>query len=478
MLGKQIQLASSAHNGGRLGAAPWRPALHRAWATARRLLWPNARHSLGIWLVPLMLALGWYGGRDRYPDGVTLWPKTSAAIGFVAVLTSPLIAGSASWVAAQTERRRVRMVQTLPAGSQLAHHAAAWTGFVAWLVLAYAINAGRLGMDATVHATWGYLDPAPVLIGLAVMLAVAATGYGIGLLFPFAITAPAAAVVVFAWQFGLLAYDQESPVRYLSPFAFLNPEQPGVLATYWPAVTIPLLCWLLGVGLTIGGTIWAVHCRTWLSGCVALSGAFLCVTGAVSLLNLPSSFDAIPRRPWSFQPLCATGEPVVCVHPAYQAVLDQTAEIAQRVFAPVAGLPGIPNRIEQFPNPVTGAEATAVIYLPIYHASNGLDILARDYALAIIEARQTSDTYPGLSAAQAVIGRWLVKQAGFDPSAGGFLFMPRTGFDSYAAFQTLDAKIESAVQRFDQLPQAAQRAWFEAHLDALRRGELGMADLP
>lgn len=442
-----------------------------------RLVWLNFRRGVGLALLPLLAVLSWYAGRERYEDGVTLWVYASAATGFAAVLVGPVAGGAAAWVAYQAKRRRITPLLATGPNVELRHHAAALAAILAWVVLAYLLNGAYQAAVAMSGATWGGPDPAPVALGLALVAASTVVGYAAGLCVPLAVTAPIVAVALFAWLFGLVAGFADSSSRYLSPFVFLSPEEPGVLVRYWPAIFGPVLGWLSGVAaLAVAASLLRFGQRG--AGFAALAaGLLLTTTSGGTLLAEPAYFNDIPRQRVAYQPLCHLGLVEVCVHPAYEAVLPETAEVADAVFGPVVGLAGIPTRIEQFA-PSTEAETGAQgSRLPIYNATNGHAVLAQDYALAAVEGRGLSETYPGLSVAQSVVGRWLLRQAGFDAASADWVFMPRSGHDSIETYDALNDAIDAEVDRFAQLPAGERRAWFTANLAALRQGDLELPGL-
>lgn len=105
--------------------------------------------------------------------------------------------------------------------------------------------------------------------------------------------------------------------------------------------------------------------------------------------------------------------------------------------------------------------------------------MAQTAARNVVEGQRLVDPNDrGLSEGQCVIGRWLVRHVGLDPGAGGVAFMPQDGYETFLEYQELNTKLDAAVDRFESLEWAQQRAWLEANFTKLRAGELELTGVP
>jgi hypothetical protein len=437
----------------------------------------NVRKSIVVWFVPALVLVAWYAGRERYELGVTLWPVRSTAIGFSAIMLGPIVAGLAAWLAAQPKRQQFRdLVASLPT-ADLLHNFSVLVAVLFWVIVAYLLNAVLQAGWAFVHADWGHLDIAPVLLGLCLLVACVCFGYTVGAWLPFVGTPLAVAFVVLLWFFGTLGFVRDSSWRYLSPATYLNPDEVGVLARYWPEIGPGVATWSLGLaGLGVGFLLLRAGSLQAALSFIALMFAVSSM-GASMLVRLPADFEAVERERITYTPVCEDGETIdVCVHPAFLDILDETVAVADAVFEPVVGLPGVPTRIDQFPSE---AEMPREPPLPIYLAANGRETLAAEYALAIVGGRPFTPSYSGVTEAQAVIGRWLLTRAGaLNPETEG-AFTPWTAGDgSLEAFQQQNERINQAVDRFNRLTPKQQRSWLESNWSELQSGGLSLNAFP
>jgi hypothetical protein len=443
----------------------------------RQLIKLNMRKSIVVWFVPALVLIAWYAGRERYELGVTLWTVRSTAIGFSAVMLGPVVAGLAAWFAVQPKRQGFRdLIVSLPM-SDLLHNVSVLVSVLFWVIVAYLLNAVLQAGWAFVHADWGHLDIAPVLLGLCLIVACVCFGYAVGAWFPLVGTPLVVTFVVLLWFFGTLGFVRDSSWQYLSPTIYLNPDEVGVLARYWPEIGPPFTIWSLGLaGLCVGFLLLRAGSRPSALSFIALMIAVSSV-GASMLVRLPADFEAVEREQIAYTPVCERGETIdVCVHPAFVDILDATVAVADAVFEPVVGLPGVPTRINQFPSEAGMAKEPL---LPIYIEANGRETLAVEYALAIVEGRPFTASYAGPTEAQAVIGRWLIARAGaLNPATEG-AFMPwMAGDGSLEAFQQLNERINQAVERFNRLTPGQQRSWLESNWSELRSGVLSLDAFP
>ena len=447
---------------------------HPTW----RLWWLNTKHSVGLWLWPLCLGLAWFAAHNQRPIGAILWLESGDSTGRTAMLIGPLAGGAAAWVAAQDQRRRITPVlEIVPGQARYRHHLVQLASLAPWFWLAYLAFGLYLGVIAWHEATWfrAGLIPiflAPIWLGFLTILVCLLLGYWAGTVISTTATAPLVALLLFIWLLGLPVFLHASALRYLSPFPFLDFGQ-GTLVRHWTTIAWPLIGWLGGLSTLLIATLAVRYHRRGATFAVIIA-ALIVLASVARLALLPDQIRQLPQDWITYEPVCTERSIEVCIHPAFQALLPETARIADTIFAPVVGLPGVPTRIEQYAHWHYPSLPEGTGDLPIYYQSNGPDILASQYALYLVR-----DPQHDLSPAQCAIGRWLVAQAGLVPEPGWFMPSGRTlPMGDPDAWQRLDNQIEAASKRFAQLPAPEQHTWLAQHWVELRADSLSLEALP
>jgi hypothetical protein len=323
------------------------------------------------------------------------------------------------------------------------------------------------------------------LVGLLALVTSGALGYTAGYFLPSRFTPPLVAIVLFVTV--EIVYNNHTW------YSFLTPPAHGQI-TVWgiaPDLSGPQALFLLGVTAVALGSLGLIGRRPLAPGTVLLAGVLLTSTGVVLIQrNVPrDSFSqpmALSEFPLShITPVCSHGSVSVCVHPAFRAQLPRLTGTINRIAAPVAGLPGAPDRF-------LDDNIAAVVNGPIlgYPSSPAQEAQLRKDGIAVFNtppqgtvildpADSPSQIAVSLTfsyavkapptAAQEAIALWLLRRAGFEPD----LSTPNDVFD-----QSSYAGADAAAHRFGALPAATQRAWLRAHYSALLNGALGLSDLP
>ncbi len=463
----------------------------------------EARRSVGLWtFIPLILIAGWLA-KVFLPVRVWLWPDTSQAIRATIVILGPLAAGIAAWMAGRDRRRKIGdLLATMPCPAP-ARNLATWTGTALWIAGAY-VTAGivLLGLTAW-NATGG--SPLPFLpiiaVGILAIITHTALGYLAGHYLPSRFVAPLVAVLLFVAQ-AAPAYSSSS-IKHLSPIMdFVDGD---VFYGLRHDLSIPKAAWLLGLTGTALALV-ALRGRWTRPVWSALTLAITLATVGAGMLLTTQPAESANRSVIPYEPVCLDGTITVCVHPAYQKMLPETADVINRLAQPLAGLPGVPMRAEQRSSvdALLGKadlpQGTIVFELENpAKIESGYETLSHDVARDLVaDPRSPSmvSSYArlaqiiaagpdnsgvlaipplsGMNSSQKVIADWLLIQIWGDVCEEVY----EGGFRCWGWGNPNNPDTKAEWERLTALDPAARRAWFEEHYAALRAGELTLADLP
>jgi hypothetical protein len=471
-----------------------------------RLFAIETRRSIGLWAFPVLAGLAWLAWYIRGLDAmepVTLWPGTSVGIGFAVALVGPAAGGLAAWVAGRDRRRGMDdLLATTPrpaTARELSLLAA--TGF--WVMLAYGATGACLALLVAREATWGGPVAEPILIGGLGISASTAIGYAIGSFAGGALSSRLLAALVPVGLFfaqmlpTLLQGDIQAvgprtetetyPYENLSPFALVQEIGGSVFWSPRSEIAWWAVVWLLGLS-GLAAAIVALR-RTRRPGAwVTLVASVVAVAvGWSQLVPAPVWAVPAPTRAIAYEPVCTQRSIPVCVHPAYEAVLDETADLVDPIVRPLVGVPGFPTRVVQLPPALDGIAANAwapwapdsmtADTLPISLDCADFPRQTRASGVAVAAVRRPSPDAFGLTPAQGAIALWLLRQAGWEEETTITVASCVPLGNRISTFG-LDESTLQAADRFAALSPEAQRAWLKANLAALRAGELDLEDLP
>lgn len=437
-----------------------------------RLLRIEARRNPGLWLVPLVTASTVAATISILPKGIWLWLQTSVSIRETAILVGPLVAGLSTWAAGRNRRRGIEELLAATPRPAASRDFVAWGGAAVWHGLAYALAAGLVLLFAYVGGAWGSPVLWPVLLGLLAVLTLSAIGYAVGYYIRNRLATPLVAVATYL-VLGFTADSagnlMENPrITYLSPIAGLAGS---VFYGVQPNVFFEQSLWLLGLAgaaLAAVALKWRRSVGAW---CALLAAMAVAALGS-SMLLLQTPLGPVQGQMEearaSYEPVCAEGGRLpVCVHPAYEKMLPETAAVVRDVAAPLVGVPGGPTSAEQDPEH-RGFSPDGPLPFFLYDSNSGGQALAE--ALAVELTRSPSPASPGepeaiLNDAQAAFAAWLLEQADVDPD-----------FAIYVS--SSPEAVRSTAERFAALDPARREKWILDHYAGLRAGELTLEDFP
>jgi hypothetical protein len=439
-----------------------------------RTLRLEARHSLGLWLAPVVAVAVWYlAVTDGLRVGASLWPYVAVSLRQPLVLVGPFAAGLAAWAATRERRRGVEELLATTPRPAFARDLANWGALTAPLGAAYLAGASFLILRTYLNGAWGSPILWPLWVAVFALVAHSAVGYAIGHYAPSRFTAPLVAIVIYGLQ-GFTGYSLGSSARYLSPLA---DSDYSVFFGVLPNIFLPQSLWLLGLaGVALAAVALGRGRGSLASWGMLLPSLGAAAVGAALLLGTAPGVTPAQRQEARvpFDPVCKQGRITVCVHPAYRGMLPGTAAAVNEVSEPLAGLPGLPGRAEQrdYPSDLV-PKGTLPVYLPTPSADGAEQGVAKNelvsgVALALVQDAGSARYRQGEGTpddAQAAVAYWLVRRTGNDPQILGF----------YS--QNPDA-VFAAGKRFAKLPPEERRRWLRENLADLRAGRLTLKDLP
>ncbi len=472
--------------------------------TSARLLTIELRRSTALLSIPILLALAWLGWlitRQGAINSVPIWPIASVNIGLTIVFLGPAAGGLAAWAAGRELRSGLGdLLQTTPR-PPAARQISLLSATAIWTLLAYVLAGVYVGVSTALDATWGGPVAAPILIGALTVAVHTVIGYAAG---SFAITTiqsrlttALVPVVLFLSELAPILFRgadvqvgqngrmSHFPYENLSPVELIEGLGGSIFWEPRTDIAWSALLWLGGLGAVSLGLI-AIRSRPGspVGWAIVITAAVAVVWGWTELV--PSPVSDVSGQPITYDPVCVERSIPICLHPAYESLLDETADFVEPIIRPLVGLPGFPTRASQLPRsgdglfgPDSVAIAAAPDTLSISPDCTRLPSQAEAaaVALAAVVVATPDDPLSPANQAQTALAIWLLRQAGLDPGDQlevGFCEAGGVGLRR----SPVDAATLAAVDRFGALTPEAQHVWLEANLASLRAGTIGLEDLP
>lgn len=433
----------------------------------------EARRNITPLLLPVLALLVWFSPYGRSLGDLALWTRRNNALLESMLGVAPFMAGVAAWTASRDGRRQtLDLMATTPVG-RWRRALYGWAATTLWGLLFYAVATTILFSLTAREATWGGPSWWAVAVGAATITAFSAAGYALGTLLPGRFVAPLTASCSFLvlvigavlkstnTSFGLVTPVGSSIDPDRAIFFHTGPAEAIVQLTFLLGVTAVSLGALgrrAGIALTAAGAV-AAATGLWLAGSSTLN------TNENQIFIPHLQHSATPRA-LSYTPVCDHSLIPTCVHPAYRKALGDVADALRPVTAQLAGLPGVPTRIDlrQSEHPVD----RTVLYLapPLDQIDHGEPIVGDD-ARKLRSFVAFHFVGNGDGAAQQAVMLGILAAAG-DPMSSAVL--PIRGDP--------DPTVANAGRRFAALPATERRQWLATHISALQSGRLTPEDLP
>jgi hypothetical protein len=174
--------------------------------------------------------------------------------------------------------------------------------------------------------------------------------------------------------------------------------------------------------------------RSLLTACVLAVALVVATSGAVMVTRAfvhPPWERIYPGQPLAdYELACVERSITVCVHPAYETTLNETADRIGRLVEPVAGVPGGPVRAEQLPSKAASIGSSGTI-----------EVLPGPFVVMHAVADLVHEPGTDLNQAQIAIAVWLLDKAGES----------KLGIQWFLGAGQPDAEVVAAVERFSRL---------------------------
>jgi len=456
----------------------------------------ETRRSVALLLSPLILLAAWwmaYNGMygtmyEASWTGVYIWEETSSTLKDSVLQIGPLVAGLSAWAAGRNRRRGMDDLLSTTARPSASRDLATWAGAALPAVAVYLLLAVLLGVPTALEATWGAPLPGYFLVGLVALLMDSALGLAAGYYLPGRFTAPLAAVALYiAHLLPMGMVDLGINYTFLSPAAYSNLTGADVFSEPARLAIQQLLLFgglcgvaLCAVALKGGGARKTARIALAASGAVSAAG-FATALSTEDLYVFPGSGD-YPKAV-AYEPVCREGGITVCVHPAYEKLLPETARAVNEVAEPLVGIPAVPKYAVQS-SPAPGAAtggfdpdeavffgyagklamdevADGIVDSNLYDHPGHEDLQPTQEDLRRCGKFPRKYLHPDVEA-QTVVGGWLRMRAG----------------GSRSVYTGECPNADKLVDRFAALGPTERRAWLEKNFAGLRAGKVTLKDLP
>ena len=511
-----------------------RPAWNRSrsFQLAARIVWMEVRHSAFVWALPLLAVLFVYDPfltASHYP---ALWTVRASVVPdkFWPVCV-PFAAGFAAWAGSREGRRNADDLLAATARPAWTRQLCSLAGTLAWVLAAFGAGVGVLYVSIARAATWGGPPIWPVAAVAASLTAICALAFTLGALFPGRFTAPIVAVgisVLTLAVFSRAVSEGGTSVFALSPDGIVPGNDAGrLLPRRTGRLDRPghVLRRLHARGDRPARAVPA-HRRRRLarrprsrergrSGAARRRDRRLRgrrrprhrrvragrhgrgVAGHGRHRGSRPARLRRPTQPIPYPPVCADvagGGFRVCLHPAFQRYLSQTANAFGPVIAELAGLPVTPVRAVEVAGqtlpPIVqqaGVDGDVTGNPPVYefsmdgaiaqvpNAAQFQDGFQRDIVHAVVVGPIGQLTagdnlvWNAGTPAQLAVVDGLLKAVGSQPYPA---------CNPYALQCAPQPQVTAAAARFAALPAATRHAWLTANLAALKAGQISLARIP
>jgi len=321
--------------------------------SAGHQLWLEIRRNEYRWFF-LVIAIGTgLALTDRVSGSVVFWTDVTLAWRDALFVLGPWTGAAAAWTAGRERRHGLDELLRTTARSPFRRRFWSLAAVMALGLLAFGLIGGWLALSSVQRVAWSGIDWGVILIAVMAIASAALFGFAFGAWKPRRATAFATMIGFSIIQ--LILFDGKGWSSFLT-------ATPSVRSSPWSGVSpnltgeqFFLFAGLIALGLTL---IAAVDDCGWLNrGALAVSAiviviAVSAVIGQDDAIRAEASASQReieePTR-GSYTMICSDGATVVCVHPAFEPMLDQASTQFNALLLTVGELPETPERINLLP---------------------------------------------------------------------------------------------------------------------------------
>ncbi|SCF35771.1 hypothetical protein GA0070216_11130 [Micromonospora matsumotoense] len=305
------------------------------------------RHSVALLAFPIVifahcaLAVQWL-----WPS-TNIWLNMTSAMVGASMLSGPLIAGLAAWIATREHRRNAAYLRMGAARGVLAAPALEWATIVLVAAASYVTVAVVLGVKTALGATAGAPNLVWLSVGLIALVLIATVGYLCGRLFPRVWTPPTVALIsylYFAWNLR----HAGTPWSYLSPVTM---QQVSIFRPMNNLLIVGQGLWYLAL-IALAAGILAIVLKGGLRTAPLLTMIAALIVASVSAGVVLRQHGRILGEPEKIAYRCSRTTPQICIHPAFGDGLPRLTTIFVELHEKVQGTPADFVRVEQLPRDV------------------------------------------------------------------------------------------------------------------------------
>lgn len=416
------------------------------------------RHSPALLALPLLIllhaALAW----RRLKPGTDVYLDATSAVVAGVLLSGPLVAGVAAWVASRESRRGISYLRVASPRSNLAQPVMELSVIVAVATMAYVVVAAVVLGKIAFFATWGRPAWLWLIVGWLALQMYVVAGYVAGRFVPRPWVPPTVMLCCYlaaAWnlaQYGHWWYFLSgATVEDVSVFRHLNNKLLAGQAVWYLGIS--------GVALSLAAIILGSAKR------LALSTLALAVAVSASGATLVSGQqNRLQTSLTTFRYTCSGTMPQVCVHPAFSKGLPALAVAFTQLHQKVAGTPAEVARVEQLDtdprmHPSPGAGRFALENLAAGYTQAALGDFLNVYRIGPIAClgQDSQAIKSGAAELASLVRMWLLGQ-GTQPGA----WRNPSQQAAWTWFATVD--------------EASRRLWLKQHYDKVTNCALTTAD--
>jgi len=416
------------------------------------------RRSPLRWWIPLLAAVTFaVMFTARGGSWVGVWPQASSAAELSAMYLAPLLAAVAAWAAVRSSQRGVTEILTAAARPRWRVEASQLAATLSYGLGIYVLAAAVAAAVSARLAGPGFLWPAYIALGAAVLAICAGVGHVVGRLSRSRFAVPAiCGLALFVFLNYLSAPAESGPAGQEYSSQVLQNLQFAGAGAPWQVFRTPALVVRLALGAA--AVVIAVAAlnpwrrpawsrRSWRP--VVVVGVIVCL--AAGLAALISAGPLLTERAVTIRPVCTAAAPRMCLWPEDRKYLPQLAAISRRLATLPPGLVAVPR---QFHEQSLLLDKGTPVVVPGSFADimGGGDL---PFAIADMAAGIVSTTFPHACAAQPgtpPYNAWLNLTNWLTLRAAGNLAVappPAPGGDPAAA------------ARIVRQPEASQVAWVQ-----------------